>query len=176
MAYAALTPYASGGVPTAVHLNQYAENIRTLRRFLGYGQKLYLSGDQNIANNSNVPLNWASDRIAFQTDTAMWSSANPSRLLCPIAGLYLFVLNVAWRTSTGGERGIGLIRSTDGLVFDGQRNGANQGGGNQSSAFEIYMAAGAYVQAYAYQNNGSTIGVHGGGQARTHVFQALRGI
>jgi hypothetical protein len=42
--------------------------------------------------------------------------------------------------------------------------------------FELYMTAGSYVQAFAFQGTGRTIGVHRGSEDRTHIVQLLRGV
>lgn len=175
MVYVPIATYTSGQVPTEAQFNQIRDNFNALR----YGEqlvKLYISSDQSVANATTTFIDWDSV-VGTQVGTG-WSMANQRRLYNDSGNDAIMTVNfnVEWLTSAVGERSAGVRRASDSQSFNLPSNGANQGGGNQSGLVELFLADGDYIEAFVRHTNGSTIGVHGGSDDRTHIFMSLAGL
>jgi hypothetical protein len=62
---------------------------------------VYLSADQEIANNSYAYISW--NKVAFD-NASFWSPSLPTRFTIPEDGLYDIKVNIFWRSNSVGKR------------------------------------------------------------------------
>lgn len=173
MVYSVIAPFASGDTNIAAKLNQFRDNLNSLRRFNDAGVLLSLADDMNVPNTTLTDITW--DVVQHQTGAGVWSVAQPKRLVAPVAGKYAVLLNVEWRTSSSGERTIGVTLSAGSVRIDLESQGSLLGGGNESGMDIIEMAANDYLVCNVYQASGGTIGIRGNGKDRSSVAFFLLG-
>lgn len=175
MSYGVIAPFASGDINISAKLDQYRDNLNSLRYGNDQLVALYLSDDQSIPTSTNTFIDW--DTVIGTQVGSIWSGGNPSRLYnnSGVDAVWTAVLNVEWLTSTTGERSTGFRRNGDGMLFHLPSNGANQGGGNQSGMLEISVDDGDYIEAFVWHTNGSSISIHGKAKDRTSVWMAMTG-
>lgn len=173
MAWSTITSFSSGDSNIAAKLNQFRDNLNSLRRFNDAGVVLSLDDDMNVADSTLTPIVW--DVVQDQEGATVWTVAQPTRLVAPVTGKYAVILNAEWRTSASGERTIAVIHSGALGRVDLESQGALLGGGNESGMDILLMTAGDYLVCSAYQSSGGTIGIKGGGRDRSTVAFWLLG-
>lgn len=128
------------------------------------GCAVYKAAAQNVSSVTNTLLTFDSE--AFDTDGYHSTSSNTSRLIAPAAGYYQVNMTYAWSANGTGVRLIqirknaaGAIGSgTDVLTTDVVTLNASYGTIHQASTI-ILLAAGDYLETFAYQDSGSTLTV-----------------
>lgn len=111
---------------------------------------------QSIGNNTEVSLQWNVN--SHVTDPGMHStSSNPDKLYAVNSGVYLITLNGGFVPNGNGQRHI-AIRLVGGstLAFEGQL-GLSIEGNFFSLAAMVYLTAGQYVYATAWQSSGAAL-------------------
>lgn len=168
--------WASGDVVTAAMLNAHLrDNLLVLAHGNEYYVKVYLDGSASIPNNTSTSVSWTTVEFERHDASAMWSVANPTRLVAPIAGKYAVALNVEWRSNATGIRSCSLVRNSPALTLPGQAQNSDSEAVNTSSYFEVDLAAAAYVEAKVLQASGAALDLHGGTPDRTRCAMWLIG-
>lgn len=102
-------------------------------------------------------------------DNGYWSAANPGRFTIPNSGWYLINLYVHWDTNNS-ARGLWIAKngspSTGTNVLSGTYQ-ANQSGMRQETSALAYLAAGEYVELYAWSDN--TVSIIGSTGSPAHA-------
>ena len=173
MAWSAPASYSSAQVLAAADLNLVSANLSSLRNANDQLVKLYLDSSPSIANNTNTKLSWTT--VAGSQIGAIWSGTNPTRLVAPVAGWYLVLINVEWRSNSVNLRNISLLRNSAALQLDLQSQGAVGGKSNLSAMALVQMTAAAYLEVQVFQSSGAGLTVHGGTEDRTRVAMCLLG-
>lgn len=150
---------------------EFRDNPNSLRRFNDAAVKLYLSANQSIPHSVVTILNWG---VASWQFGAMWSAALPSRLVAPITGYYLLTLNLEWRTKSAGDRNSGYFVRPSNLQVDLQSQ-VSCPISNTSAVAILKLTAGEYIECYAWQTSGSSLGAFGSRDDRTRVSLHLMG-
>ena len=111
---------------------------------------------QSIGNNTEVVLEWNVN--AYVSDLGMHStSSNPDKLYAVNDGVHLITLNGGFVPNGTGQRHL-AIRLVGGstLAFEGQL-GLSIEGNFFSLAAMVYLTAGQYVYATAWQSSGAAL-------------------
>jgi len=169
MTRTAVPTFTTGQIVTAAFMNTYLKdneaehwsrisslenNIIPLQR-----QDVAIVGRnsvQSIANNSEVVLQWNVD--SHVTDPGMHStSSNTDKLFAVHNGVHLITLNGGFVPNGTGQRhlAIRLVGGTT-LAFEGQL-GLSLEGNFFSLAAIVYLDAGQYVYATAWQTSGAAL-------------------
>jgi hypothetical protein len=124
--------------------------------------KVHNSAAISVPNTTTTLL--AFDTEDWDNNNIHSTSSNPSRLVAPVTGKYLVTLNCAWTGVTGGalrEAQINLNSGGTGggtvLASDGK--GPSTAQIRHSVAVQVALSAGDYVEAYVYQDSGSTMSI-----------------
>lgn len=99
-------------------------------------------------------IDWSATLANETTDSSMWSSGQPTRLVAPIDGLYLVVgqagLDLA---NTGGNWYLSVFRASDGAYFRGTSlNRPTNTPGEAHVVAEVFLAANDYVEIRGYSD------------------------
>jgi hypothetical protein len=126
------------------------------------GCSLYMSSDQTINNATYTAINFNSEN--FDTDAFHSTSSNTSRITIPSGkgGYYLISGNVSFNGNATGER-IGALYKNGSLVADMVSTAASTAISKAFPiSFTINAAVADYLELFAWQNSGGTLGVSGG--------------
>jgi hypothetical protein len=169
MTRTAIPTFTTGQIVTAAFMNTYLKdneaehwsrisslenNIIPLQR-----QDVAVVGRdsvQSIANNSEVILQWNVN--SYITNPSMHStSSNPDKIYAVNSGVHLVTLNGGFVPNGTGQRHL-AIRLVGGstLAFEGQL-GLSIEGNFFSLAAMVYLTAGQYVYATAWQSSGAAL-------------------
>lgn len=166
-------------VITAALWNTHArDNPGVLRKGNGYGAKVYLSGSVNIPDSINTKLPWGATDFEWHDASPIWSAVNPTRLVAPIAGKYLVLVNLEWRQDVNNLRNVSLVRNSPALQMDLQSQGSVGGKSNLSAMAVVSLNAAAYIEVQVFQSSGKVGGLtlHGGTVDRTRAAMVLLGV
>lgn len=173
MVWTAPATYASAELLNATKLDLVSANLASLRNGNDQLVKLYLANSPSIANNTDTKLSWGT--VARTQIGSIWSAGQPTRLVAPVAGWYLVLVNVEWRSNSTNLRNISLIRNSPALQLDLQSQGAVGGKSNLSAMALVLMNASAYLEVQVFQSSGAGLTAHGGTEDRTRVAMVLVG-
>jgi hypothetical protein len=170
MAYATISTYSSGSVPTAAQLNQMRDNFLSLKRWNSYGVHLRLNDDITISNATLTAITW--DRVEHQTGDMWNAGVNPDRITAKVSGLYAVIAMVEWHTGAGGERTMGLEKNGS-TRFDLCSQTSGAGGGAEGGMELLHLAPNDYIRVMVYHAFGSSLDLRGSAKDRTNVFMWL---
>lgn len=129
--------------------------VDTALSFLNYGFRAYRSGSTQSLTNGG------STKIQFQTESwdfsGNYDNATNYRFTAPVDGWYSFKASIQVPGSglaAGTLQLYFLVNGTDGYNNQGSYT-VSGGSQNVSTSADIYLAAGDYVEVYAFQNRGS---------------------
>jgi len=126
------------------------------------GCSLYMSNDQTINNATYTAITFNSEN--FDTDAFHSTSSNTSRITIPAGkgGYYLISGNVSFNGNATGER-IGALYKNGSLVADMVSTAASTAISKAFPlSFTINAAVADYLELFAWQNSGGTLGISGG--------------
>jgi|HubBroStandDraft_4_1064222.scaffolds.fasta_scaffold00106_1 hypothetical protein len=123
----------------------------------------YQAAGQTIPSSTNTPVTF--DTLNFASPSSMYSTATPTRLTAPQAGLYRAVANVIF--STAGSNALASMwlqvnggTATHYAVSEGHISSIAGANTNYLSEFLFNLNAGDYVEAWVTQNNGSGLALN----------------
>lgn len=131
------------------------------------------NADQMVANVTDTAIIWTT---AQNNEGFIWSSTtNPTRIITPIAGRYVFSYDLPWAANATGNRA-GWI-SKNGVITGtasrfGNYNLPNNGAGlilEGTGTATINMAANDYVEVYGYQASLGNLNAFGNGSAEVKI-------
>lgn len=120
--------------------------------------RVYRSNDQSIPSNTTTVITF--DTVRFDGE-GMWSAAQPTRLTCPVSGLYLISGHLAFAQNSTGRRML-TLRVNDNLLVAGQSAPGFSTSGHNTllSAAALWMLQeGDFVELLAYQSSGAGLAV-----------------
>lgn len=125
---------------------------------VGIGARVYRTTGQSIPSATFTAISFDTER--YDQD-ALWDVANPTRLTCTRAGIYLIVGAVIYATGATGQRQTGI--RLNGATFLAAVNG---GVAVATTIFPCHnptticqLAVGNYVELVAYQDSGGAVNV-----------------
>lgn len=148
------------GIDNSANTNSHDYKIKHKTDGL-YRARVYLSGGQNIATSSEAKV--LLDTVDYDSNSNFDSVTN-HRYTAPVTGYYL----ITGRASTVDGNGVDGTRWFSILYKNGSRVGYGGGyfaGISLISPFIteiLFLAAGDYIELYALQFTGVTIGIHTG--------------
>jgi hypothetical protein len=110
------------------------------------------SGTFALNSGSYIPLVWDS---AVTTDSSMWSSGQGSRMVAPVAGLY--VVSGGYNWPSGAVECRVAVNINGSQVWQGQLLTSSPGAGVVETNRPIRMNAGDYAEITLYHSTGSTL-------------------
>lgn len=169
MTRTAVPTFTTGQIVTAAFMNTYMKDneaehwsrISSLENNIIPLQRqdvaiVGMNSVQSIGNNSEVVLQWNVN--SYVSDLGMHSiSSNPDKLYAVNDGVHLITLNGGFVPNGTGQRhlAIRLVGGTT-LAFEGQL-GLSLEGNFFSLAAIVYLNAGQYVYATAWQTSGAAL-------------------
>jgi len=158
VAYTSPATYTLNQALAHTDLNLVSANLNSLRAINDYSIRVHRTAVQSLTNNTRLAITWQAAQ--FQTGITWSSGTNPTRLTVTLAGLYLLVMNVKFANTAGGRRGCGWRKNGGATNWDLQNHPAN--GVDTVSGIELIdLAAGDYIETWAYQNSGGAINTAG---------------
>lgn len=120
--------------------------------------KLFRSSAQPVPSGVITTVAWEAARWGTP---GMWSVANPSRLVAPVAGIYQVSAHVSIAPNAGGQRNCIIVRSGSGLrVCEALYPSVSA---NDSARFavstDVRLAVGEHVELRVFQNSGIALNV-----------------
>ena len=131
----------------------------SVRRSTAVGALVYRSSDQAVPSAAWTALNFN----ALRSDPeGMYAGSAPTRLTCPLSGLYLAVGNAVFSANASGIR-LAVLK-VNGAVWSGGASAAALSGADThlSAAALVVLNEGDYVELLVYQNCGASLGLRGG--------------
>jgi hypothetical protein len=123
------------------------------------GARVRNSTNESIPTNNSVPLTF--DTEDFDVGDVHSTAANTSRLTAPVAGKYLIVASARWADNTTGHRTLTI--KVDGgtqIALDAVSAYSSTGFALAQTVETVYhLAAGQYVEVWAWQNSGDVLDV-----------------
>lgn len=124
-----------------------------------------LSAAQTIATATSTAISWGA---ASQTNPNHWISGSPTRLTVQRAGVYELNASLLFATNSTGVRRL-LVFVNGVALGTGSNNSVQAVAGVATSvnfvSRKLTLAAGAYVEIYAYQDSGGNLAVNTGSYA-----------
>lgn len=160
--------WTDGDILSPAMLNTHIrDNEVSLRYLKGAGAKVWLSEDQSITSDSRQVITW--DRFTRNVG-GIWEG---SKFTAKVAGVYLFLLDIEWADSGSAPvMGVGYrlndLKNHDLQMQEGDTNGENQSGGDL-----VKLAAGEFLEAYAWQTSGESLSIHGATEDRSRCSVTL---
>jgi hypothetical protein len=130
-------------------------NFKTRTRMRAALLRCSLSGNQSIANNSNVAVEWTAEN--YDTDFLHSLVTNPTRITATVKGCYEFDVSGQFDANATGSRYL-LLRVNG--ITDYALNWvlANSSGDTWVHASDqLYLNKGDYVEVLAFQNSGGAL-------------------
>jgi hypothetical protein len=153
MAYSAPTTRSTGFFVNAAVWNQdIVDNITFLAN--PPSVKVYNSGNQSIPDNVDTALTWTNE--LWDTTGSMWAaSPNPTRLVIPVAGLYLVTGSCALASAADYNHGYiyALLNGTTQLPLASYQHNAGSGRFNLNYVAHHKFAVSDYIELYVNQDN-----------------------
>jgi hypothetical protein len=133
--------------------------------------KVVKTANQALADNTftqaGSAIIWNATEL-YESETTMFSSANPTRLVAPRNGLYLAVVGTAWDAPDPTNAHVKEVH----VIRNGADSNPRPGGGGSIfpaglgahfmlSMGQFRLAAGDYVEAWGYQNSGFSLNILG---------------
>lgn len=178
MSYQTPRTWGNEQITAALFQTHVSDNLNVFRHGNDYGVKVYLTSSQNIADSTNTKVSWGAIAFEWHDASVMWSVANPTRLVAPIAGKYLVLVNLEWRSDVNNLRNLSLVRNSPAQQFDLQSQGSVGGKSNLSGMCVVDLNASAYLEVQVFQASGHAGGLtlHGGTVDRTRAAMILLGV
>ncbi|NML50532.1 hypothetical protein HHL19_12765 [Streptomyces sp. R302] len=153
------------GAPTApgAYPGQFRDGGRGIERWNGTSwmpteERHYVSvtksGTYGLSANQYTSVVWNS--APARTDAIMWSSAQSTRLVAPVAGLYVVYTSQTWPSGAANCRTRVRINGDDSNVIQMSVVASSTGSMGDSNALPLVMAAGDYVEMQVYNSNALT--------------------
>lgn len=148
--------WAVGEVVTASMLNTH---VRDNELYLADPDRVRVtrSATQSLTNNTLTNLTWNTE--TYDTNALHDTATNTDRLVCVVAGLYEFKLNLEFAANATGFRAIYIIHSvgTTAIAADILPLTGAAVAPVMFCAAEYRMAVGEYVVAQGWQNSGGAL-------------------
>lgn len=147
--------------------------VRDPARFMNSPPRALVTYTSTQTSSTGVYILCAWDTETYDTDTIHDPATNNSRLTVRSAGLYNIWANVFWAGNATGARVVQVRKNSAGSSTGGTglmlAEMKTAGSALASNAFvtrEVFLAAGDYVETFAYQNSGGNlaVGTTNGGQ------------
>lgn len=148
--------------PTTVRkLNDLERRLAALaaleRPYSRVGARVYNAANISAANGASTLLTFNSER--YDLAGLHSTSVNTGRLTAPVAGRYAIVAHVTFDTNATGNRQVLVEVNGATLIAADSRNAVSGSATHIAVATEYELAAGDYVQVYAFQNSGGALNV-----------------
>jgi hypothetical protein len=120
------------------------------------GCSLYKSVFQSISSGTDTAITWNSEY--FDTDSYHNTSTNTSRITIPTGkgGKYQINFTSSWDTSPSATRCVNYIKKNGTTIHQNEVNkGASESGATTAAIYDL--AAADYIEAFVFQNGGSTL-------------------
>lgn len=162
--------WASGDILSPALLNTHIrDQTLSLRNFKGAGAKCWISEDQSISQGQRTALTW--DRSTRNVG-GIWDGG--SKFIVPVDGIYMLQADIEWADAgSAGVMGIGYRINGGATANDLQFQEGTSNGEVQSGGDLIQLAAGDFVEFYAFQDSDESISIHGGSEDRSRVSVVL---
>jgi hypothetical protein len=163
MGYTTPPSFTTGDIVGASQLNVFRDDVRWANESSTANGRpstfAYRSSNLSVANTTLVAVGFDQHE---DNAGAHSTSVNNSRFTAPVAGRYILKAQARWAANATGHRAISVVPNGSGVPVSGQN----------SSAFGIYdldnyceavvrLAAGDYLEVYAYQTSGGALNVLG---------------
>lgn len=135
------------------------------------GCSVYASAGQTITSNTWTAINFGFED--FDTNTFHDNSTNNSRLTIPtgLGGKYLITYTQRWDPSGAGGRIANIY--VNGTSYTTQAMNASSTYASNTKSVIFELAAGQYIQLYAYQDSGSNLVFYGRNEEQPFQIQYL---
>ncbi|WP_329422967.1 hypothetical protein [Streptomyces sp. NBC_01268] len=143
------------GAPTAqgAYPGQYRDGGRGIERWNGSSwlpteERHYCSvtktGTYALSANTYTAIQWS--QATARTDTVMWSAAQPSRLVAPVAGQYIFYAQQTWPSGATLARTRARVNGDENNAIQMSYQPSSSGGQGTADGLPLVLAAGDYVE------------------------------
>lgn len=143
---------SDGTVGTA----KLADASITSAKFASLPQCRALSGSAfAIPNNTATAVQFTGTR--FMAPSSMWSIANATRVVAPVAGVYQVSAMLAWASNVTGVRRLHLLHNGTTTIAGDSRGSTTADTLQQTSTTVYRFAANDYVEVFAFQTSGGSL-------------------
>ncbi|QMP84115.1 hypothetical protein HQ601_00027 [Streptomyces phage Alderaan] len=143
------------GAPTApgAYPGQFRDGGRGIERWNGTSwmpteERHYVSvtktGTYALSANTYTAIQWS--QTTARTDTVMWSAAQPSRLVAPVAGQYIFYAQQTWPSGATLARTRARVNGDENNSIQMSYQPSSSGGQGTADGLPLVLAAGDYVE------------------------------
>lgn len=128
----------------------------TIANLTGIGARVRNSAAISINNNTLTTLTFDTER--YDNGAFHDNAVNPSRLTCPVAGIYVVTAHVRWQSNNSGHRHLEFLASTVsiGLLASPAVQGTTHG---MSFAAIYAMSAADYFEVAVFQSSGIALNI-----------------
>jgi hypothetical protein len=113
---------------------------------------------QSISNATYTAVTYAESED-YDTDGIHDLSTNPSRFTAKTPGIYSVIGNVSWASNSTGRRQLVIYKNGSGVGISEQRSATNGAWDGQFITGEVQLAAGDYVEIWAWQDSGGALNI-----------------
>lgn len=131
----------------------------SVRRSSAVGALVYRASDQSVANAAWIALSFNGLRCDPE---GMFAGGAPTRLTCPLSGLYLAAGNAVFAANASGIR-LAVLK-VNGAAWSGGASAAALSGADThlSAAALLSLNEGDYIEFLVYQSSGGALALRGG--------------
>ncbi|APD18549.1 hypothetical protein SEA_PICARD_18 [Streptomyces phage Picard] len=153
------------GAPTApgAYAGQFRDAGRGIERWNGtswmpteerHYVSLTKSSNYNLSANTYTSIQWTG--VTSRTDAVMWSSAQPTRVVAPVRGLYVAYTSQTWPSGASNGRTRIRVNGDENQVTQMSVMPSSSGGMGDSNAFPLVMNAGDYFEMQVWNASAMT--------------------
>lgn len=133
--------------------------------------RAYNSTGQVFPTGSLIPLNFDSERY---DNAGMHSAALPTRLVAPLAGVYVIVSNLSWTYAGGStERFLDILVNGTNQIASQRLMASPSGTAEMSTQTTQFLNVGDYVETRGYQTSGGNLATTAANLAAPQEFSMV---